>query len=45
MTLHAASMPHFPGGALFAVHDDKAVAAFDLRDVANALNLSTACVD
>ena len=45
VTLHAASMPHFPGGALFAVHDDKAVAAFDLRDVATALNLSTACVD
>mgnify|MGYP003577813575 CR=1 FL=1 len=38
-------MPHFPGGALFAVHDDKALAAFDLRDVANALNLSKDCVD
>ncbi|MCC8364004.1 phytase [Lysobacter sp. A6] len=45
VALHAASMPHFPGGALFAVHDDKAVAAFDLRDVANALNLSKDCVD
>jgi len=45
VALHAASMPHFPGGALFAVHDDKAVAAFDLRDVAQALNLSPACVD
>jgi 3-phytase len=45
VALHAAAMPHFPGGALFAVHDDKAVAAFDLQDVARALNLSTDCVD
>jgi 3-phytase len=45
VTLHAAAMPHFPGGALFAVHDDKAVAAFDLRDVAQALDLSQGCVD
>jgi 3-phytase len=45
VALHAATMPHFPGGALFAVHDDKAVAAFDLRDVANALHLSQGCVD
>ena len=34
----------FPGGALFAVHDDKAVAAFDLRDVARALDLAQDCV-
>lgn len=33
----------FPRGALFAVHDDKAVSAFDLRDVARALHLSPAC--
>ena len=45
VVLHASATPRFPGGALYAVHDDKAVAAFDLRDVANALNLSTACVD
>lgn len=45
VALHAAAMPHFPGGALFAVHDDKAVAAFDLRDVAQALHLSQECVD
>jgi 3-phytase len=38
-------MPHFPGGALFAVHDDKAVTAFDLRDVAQALRLPPGCVD
>ena len=45
VALHAAAMPRFPGGALFAVHDDKAVAAFDLREVAQALQLSPACVD
>ncbi|BCT92798.1 phytase [Lysobacter helvus] len=45
VALHAASMPHFPGGALFAVHDDKAVTAFDLRDVATALGLARDCVD
>jgi len=45
VALHAAAMPHFPGGALFAVHDDKAVAAFDLRDVAQALHLAQDCVD
>ena len=45
VALHAAAMPHFPGGALFAVHDDKAVTAFDLRDVAQALHLSQGCVD
>jgi 3-phytase len=45
VALHAAAMPHFPGGALFAVHDDKAVSAFDLRDVAQALHLSQDCVD
>jgi 3-phytase len=45
VTLHAAAMPEFPGGALFAVHDDKAVTAFDLRDVARELHLSQDCVD
>jgi 3-phytase len=45
VALHAAAMPRFPGGALFAVHDDKAVAAFDLRDVAEALHLPQDCVD
>ena len=43
VTLHAAAMPSFPGGALFAVHDDKAVTAFDLRDVARALGLPPGC--
>ena len=42
--LHAAGTPRFPAGALFALHDDKAVAAFDLRDVARALGLSDRCM-
>lgn len=44
VALHAATTPRFPGGALFAVHDDKAVTAFDLRDVARVLQLPGACV-
>jgi 3-phytase len=43
VALHAAGTPRFPGGVLFAVHDDRAVAAFDLRDVARALDLDPAC--
>jgi 3-phytase len=42
--LHAIGMPRFPAGALFALHDDKAVAAFDLRDVVQALGLSDRCM-
>jgi hypothetical protein len=42
--LYAAGTPRFPAGALFALHDDKAVAAFDLRDVAHALALSERCM-
>jgi 3-phytase len=45
VALHAASTPTFPGGALFAVHDDKAVTAFDLRDVARSLGLQQGCID
>jgi 3-phytase len=33
----------FPGGVLYAVHDDKALAAFDLRDVARTLRIAPAC--
>lgn len=33
----------FPKGAMFAVDNDRAVAAFDLRDVAKALHLDRAC--
>ncbi len=45
VSLHAAATPSFPGGVLFAVHDDKAVTAFDLREVTRALNLSRDCVE
>ena len=42
--LYAAGTPRFPAGALFALHDDKAVAAFDLRDIVRALGLSERCM-
>lgn len=45
IALHAAATPSFPGGVLFAVHDDKAISAFDLRDIARTLNLAPACVE
>ncbi|MGV8940360.1 MAG: phytase [Lysobacter sp.] len=43
IALHAASTASFPDGALFAVHHDKAVAAFDLAHIARALGLAEAC--
>ncbi len=43
IALHAAATARFPAGALYAVHDDRAVAAFDLRDVVEALSLDPAC--
>jgi len=45
VSLHAASTRAFPNGALFAVHADKAVTAFDLGDIARTLKLSTDCLD
>jgi len=45
VALHAAASAGFPGGALFAVHDDKSVTAFDLRDVARSLNLKQGCTE
>jgi 3-phytase len=45
IALHAAAAPGFPYGALFAVHDDKAVSAFDLGEIARALGLSPGCLD
>ncbi|RDZ29441.1 phytase [Lysobacter silvisoli] len=45
VTLHAAATAAFPSGALFAVHDDKAVTAFDLAEVARALNLKPGCTE
>lgn len=44
IVLYAAGTPRFPAGALFAQHDDRAVAAFDLRDVARALQLHGHCL-
>ncbi len=44
IALHAAATQRFPSGALFAVHGDKAMAAFDLADVARSLQLNPACV-
>lgn len=45
IALHAAGTARFPHGALFAMHDDKAMTAFDLRDIAEALQLAPACRD
>lgn len=42
--LHAAGTARFPAGALYTLQDDKAIAAFDLMDVARALGLSEQCV-
>lgn len=43
IALHAAATPRFPAGVLYAVHDDRALAAFDLGDVIRALDLDPAC--
>ena len=45
VALHAAATAGFPGGALFAQSDDKAVSAFDLRNVATALGLKQGCIE
>ncbi|MFT3763475.1 MAG: phytase [Pseudoxanthomonas sp.] len=42
--LYPSALPGFPAGALFVQTDDRAVAAFDLRDVAAALRLDGDCV-
>ncbi|HEY0506359.1 MAG TPA: phytase [Lysobacter sp.] len=44
VALHAATTTAFPAGALFAVHDDKSVSAFDLAEVARVLELSPSCM-
>lgn len=44
IVVYAAGTPRFPAGALFAQHEDRAVAAFDLRDVARALQLHGRCL-
>lgn len=43
-TIYASPTRRFPAGALFALHNDQSLAAFDLRDVANALHLKENCV-
>jgi 3-phytase len=45
IALDATASPRFPGGALYAVDDDVAVTAFDLRDVAATLGLDPSCVE
>lgn len=44
ITLRTAASKRFPKGALFAVHQDKSVAAFDLRDIVAALKLDRGCL-
>lgn len=43
IAVFAGPTPRFPGGILFALHDDRAVAAFDLGEVARSLRLSPRC--
>jgi 3-phytase len=45
IALHASATRAFTGGALYAVHDDQAVTAFDLREVARILDLSPSCTE
>ena len=45
IALDATASPRFPGGALYAVDNDVAVTAFDLRDVAATLGLDPSCVE
>ena len=42
-TVYAMPTPRFPAGALFALHNDVSLAAFDLRDIARALDLKGDC--
>lgn len=44
VALDATASARFPGGALYAVDDDVAITAFDLRDVVAELGLATDCV-
>lgn len=44
ISLRTTTSKRFPNGALFAVHRDKSVAAFDLRDVVAALKLDRSCL-
>lgn len=44
IALRTAASKRFPKGALYAVHQDTSVAAFDLRDIAAALKLPRGCL-
>jgi len=41
--LHQGATTRFPDGVFYAVHDDRAVGAFDWRDIARALKLHERC--
>lgn len=44
IALRAEPTARFPSGALYAVHADKSVAAFDLREVVTTLKLGRGCL-
>jgi 3-phytase len=44
IVLHAVGSEAFPDGVLYAVHDDRGIAAFDWADIAAALGLGRYCV-
>jgi len=44
VALHAGATGRFPAGVLYAVSDDASITAFDLREVAAALELGPGCV-
>ena len=41
--LHQSATKRFPNGVFYAVHDDRAVGAFDWRDIARAMKLRESC--
>ena len=43
VALHAGATPRFPHGVLYALHEDRAVSAFDLGEIARRLHLAPAC--
>lgn len=43
IALYAAGTREFPDGVMFAVHDDRGIAAFDWADIAAALDLPRQC--
>lgn len=45
IALYPVASERFPYGVLYAVNDDRGIAAFDWRDIAGALNLWLDCLD